>query len=160
MATQSVHQVDVLDQRLIELLASQPRLGVLEMSRRLEVARATVQSRLDKLLDSGVIAGFGPDIDPKAIGYDVTAFCTIEMTQGRISEVVEPLRSIPEVVEVHSVAGQGDLFIRIVARSNDHLMGVLERILQIPQVDRTSTAIALACQIPYRTIPLVAQALH
>ncbi len=160
MATQSAHQVDELDQRLIELLASQPRLGVLEMSRRLEVARATVQSRLDKLLDSGVIGGFGPDIDPKAIGYDVTAFCTIEMTQGRISEVVEPLRSIPEVVEVHSVAGQGDLFIRIVARSNDHLMGVLERILQIPQVDRTSTAIALACQIPYRTIPLVAQARH
>jgi DNA-binding Lrp family transcriptional regulator len=157
MIFQSVHHVDQLDQRLVELLASVPRLAVLEMSRRLGVARATVQSRLDKLVESGVITGFGPDVDPKALGYAVTAFCTIEMTQGRISEVVGPLRAIPEVVEVHSIAGQGDLFVRVVARSNDHLMAILERILQIPQVDRTSTAIALACQVPYRTLPLIRQ---
>ena len=155
MDLQSVHHVDHLDQQLVELLAAEPRLAVLEMSRRLGVARATVQSRLDKLIQSGVITGFGPDLEPKALGYAVTAFCTIEMTQGKISEVVEPLRAIPEVVEAHSIAGQGDLFLRIVAQSNDHLMAVLETILQIPQVDRTSTAIALACQIPYRTIPLL-----
>lgn len=157
MHSQSVHQIDHLDQQLIELLAAEPRLAVLEMSRRLGVARATVQSRLDKLVQSRVVTGFGPDLEPKALGYAVTAFCTIEMTQGRISEVVEPLRAIPEVIEVHSIAGQGDLFLRIVAQSNDHLMTVLETILQIPQVDRTSTAIALACQIPYRTIPLLAE---
>ena len=101
MDSQSVYQVDRLDQQLVELLAAEPRLAVLEMSRRLGVARATVQSRLDKLIHSGVITGFGPDLEPKALGYAVTAFCTIEMTQGRISEVVEPLRAIPEVVEVH-----------------------------------------------------------
>lgn len=157
MASQSVYDLDRLDRRLVELLTTEPRLGVLEMSRRLDAARATVQSRLDKLVGRGVITGFGPDIDPRAIGYAVTAFCTLEMTQGRISEVVGPLKAIPEVVEVHSIAGQGDLFVRVVAKSNDHLMSILERILQIPQVDRTSTAIALACQVPYRTLPLISQ---
>lgn len=149
------YAIDALDAQLINLLAQEPRIGVLELSRRLGVARATAQARLDKLQRSEVITGFGPDVDPVKLGYSVTAFCTVEVTQGAITDVVEPLRSIAEVVEVHSVAGQGDLFLRVVAQSNDHLMAVLERILQIPEIDRTSTAIALACQIPYRTLPLV-----
>lgn len=153
MSEQSV--IDSLDAALINLLAEEPRIGVLELSRRLGVARATAQARLDKLQHSGVITGFGPDVDPVKLGYTVTAFCTVEVTQGAIADVVEPLRAIAEVVEVHSVAGQGDLFLRVVAQSNDHLMAVLERVLHIPEIDRTSTAIALACQIPYRTLPLV-----
>ncbi len=158
MATQNAHRIDGLDRRLIELLAAEPRLAVLEMARRLGVARATVQSRLDKLGASGVITGFGPDLDPHALGYMVTAFCTIEVVQGRIAEVVAPLEEIPEVMEAHAIAGQGDLFLRVAAQSNDHLMEVLERILQLPQVDRTSTAISLSNPIRFRTLPLVGQA--
>ncbi len=158
MAETSDYRIDDLDRRLIELLAAEPRLGILGMSRLLGVARATVQSRLDKLLAAGVITGFGPDIDLAALGYDVVAFCTVEVVQGRISDVVEPLTAIPEVLEIYAVAGQGDLFLRVAARSNEHLMQVLEQILQIPEVDRTSTAIGLSKRLPYRVLPLVAAA--
>lgn len=158
MNGKNAHHVDSLDRRLIELMAEEPRLGILGMSRKLGVARATVQSRLDKLMAAGVITGFGPDVDPSALGYDVTAFCTVDVVQGQISDVVAPLSKIPEVLEVHAIAGQGDLFLRVAARSNDDLMEVLERILQIPEVDRTSTAIGLSNQIPYRTLPLLAAA--
>ena len=60
---------------------AEPRIGVLECSRRLRVARGTVQARLDRLAERGVIRGNGPDIDPVALGYGVTAFVTLEIRQ-------------------------------------------------------------------------------
>lgn len=155
MAAQIDHPLDGLDAGILHLLHDQPRIGVLEMSRRLGVARGTVQARLDKMLDRGVITGFGPDVDLAALGYGVMAFTTIEVVQGRITDVIEPLQAIPEVLEVHSIAGQGDLLVRLAARSNEHLMDLLERILSIPDIARTSTAIGLARQIPYRTMALI-----
>lgn len=153
--TASDRPLDTLDAGILGWFRARPRIGVLELSRRLGVARGTVQARLDKMIDRGVITGFGPDVDLTAIGYGVTAFTTIEVVQGRISDVIEPLRRIPEVLEVHTIAGQGDMVIRLAARSNEHLMDLLERILAIEDIARTSTSIALADPIRYRTMPLV-----
>jgi DNA-binding Lrp family transcriptional regulator len=158
MTVQIDHPLDQLDAGILRLLHDEPRIGVLEMSRRLGVARGTVQARLDKMIDRGVITGFGPDVDLAALGYGVMAFTTIEVVQGRIGDVITPLQTIPEVLEVHSIAGQGDLLLRLAARSNEHLMDLLERILSIEDIARTSTAIALARQIPYRVLPLVEEA--
>lgn len=152
---QTAHPIDTLDAGIIGEMRRSPRIGVLELSRRLGAARGTVQSRLDKMIAAGLITGFGPDLDLHVAGFPVTAFATIETTMGQTQSVVDPLAAIPEVLEVHSVAGQGDLLVRLVARSNDHLMAVLERVLAIPGVARTSTAIALAAQIPFRTAQLV-----
>ncbi len=152
------YKIDDLDRRMIDLFAGEPRIGILEMSRRLGVARGTVQSRLDKLMDAGVITGFGPDIELAAIGYGVVGFTTIEVAQGRTEEVIAHLGTIPHVLEAHSIAGQGDLLVRLGAHSNEELMQVLQTILTSPAVDRASTAIALANHIPYRTGPLVREA--
>src|SRR5665809_7903 len=73
--------MDDLDGTLIRLFEQQPRIGVLEASRRLGVARGTVQARLDKLSRTGVIAGWGPRLDPEALGYPVMAFLTLEIRQ-------------------------------------------------------------------------------
>jgi len=150
--------IDALDGRIIRLLAAEPRIGMLELSRRLGVARGTATARLDKLRQRGVITGFGPDIDLPALGYPVTAFVTIEVSQGRLAEVTAPLREVPEVIEAHIIAGQGDMLVRLAARSNEHLMEVLEHILSQPEIDRGSTAIALAEQVSLRTMPLVEKA--
>jgi DNA-binding Lrp family transcriptional regulator len=149
------HPIDPLDHRLIAELAATPRLGVLELSRRLGVARGTVQSRLDKLTGRGVITGFGPDVDIVALGYTVLAFTTIEIAQGRLGGILEHLEAIPEVIEVHSTTGQGDLHVRLVARTNEHLSHVLNRVLEAPGIMRTTTVLALATQVPYRVLPLV-----
>src|SRR4051812_27490765 len=109
--------VDELDRRLVELFADEPRVGVLEASRRLGVARGTVQARLDRMLRGGVIRGFGPDLDPAAMGYPVTAFCSLEIQQGLGHEAVAShLAAIPEVIEAHTITGAGDLLVRVVAR--------------------------------------------
>ena len=82
MTTVSPGRVDHLDAALIELLAAEPRVGVLEASRRLRVARGTVQARLERLQERGVITGYGPEVDPAALGYEVTAFVTLEIRQA------------------------------------------------------------------------------
>lgn len=155
--------MDALDGRLIELFAADPRIGVLEASRRLGVARGTVQARLDKLAATGVITGWGPDLSPEALGYPVTAFLTLEIrqetSQGGHDVVGSHLAAIPEVLEVHTITGAGDMWARVVARSNADLQRVIDLVLEHPAIVRSSTVIALATQVPYRVQPLARSAI-
>ena len=180
--------IDGLDARLIELFTEEPRIGVLECSRRLGVARGTVQARLDRLAERGVIKGFGPEIDPVAIGYGVTAFVTLQIRQvGGHDPVADRLAGVPEVIEAHTITGTADMLCRVVARDTMlvrlmllavstnilvmpylNLMPVFARdvmgvdvsglgllLVDVEGVERASTVISLATQVPYRTLPLV-----
>ena len=160
--------MDALDRSLIDLFATDPRVGVLEASRRLDVARGTVQARLDKLESSGVVTGYGPDLSAEALGYPVTAFLTLEILQGSVDvpgqdggghdAVGAHLSAIPEVLEAHTITGAGDLLVRVVARSNTDLQRVIDLVLAEPAITRSSTVIALATQVPFRVLPLVSEA--
>jgi DNA-binding Lrp family transcriptional regulator len=149
--------IDRLDARLLEAVAESPRAGVMELARKLKVARGTVQARLEKLQRRGVVTGFSPDIDLRALGYDVLAFVTLEIAQGRLVDVVEHLAGIPEVLEVHATTGPGDLHARVVARTNEHLQLVIGNILSVTGISRTTTQIALTEQLRFRVLPLVNQ---
>jgi DNA-binding Lrp family transcriptional regulator len=149
--------IDELDARLITSLAATPRAGVMELARQLGVARGTIQARLDKLQDRGVVTGFDPDLHLETLGYEVLAFITIDIAQGRLDDVVNHLAEVPEVIEAHSTTGPGDLHCRVVARTNEHLQTVLNRILDVSGIVRTSTQIALTEQIGFRVLPLVGQ---
>jgi DNA-binding Lrp family transcriptional regulator len=151
--------VDDLDRRLLDLFSNHPRVGVLEASRRLGVARGTVQARLDRLAAAGVVTGWGPDLSPEALGYPVTAFLTLEIRQdpgegGGHDTVGRHLAAIPEVLEAHTITGAGDLLVRVVARSNTDLQRVIDRVLAESAIVRSSAVIALATQVPYRVLPL------
>ena len=150
--------IDALDGRLIRALAETPRAGIMELARQLGVARGTVQARLDKLLARGIVTGFGPDLDLPELGYQVLAFTTLEIAQGRLDDVVSHIEAIPEVLEVHAITGPGDLHCRVVAHTNDHLQTVINRMLEVQGIVRTSTVIAMTTQVAYRTLPLVAGA--
>lgn len=147
--------MDHLDVRLIDLFAGEPRLGVLEASRRLGVARGTVQARLDKLAATGVVTGWGPELSPEALGFPVTAFLTLEIRQGAGHEAVAThLARIAEVLEAYTITGAGDMWCRVVARTNADLQRVIDQVLTEPGIDRSTTVIALATQIPHRVRPL------
>ena len=150
--------IDALDGRIIGLLEEEPRIGVLEMSRRLGVARGTVQARLDRMRAGGVIRGFGPQVDPAALGYPVTAFATLEIRQGQGPDVRAHLAGVPEVLELHTTTGSGDMLCRLVARSNADLQRVIDRVVGFEGIVRASTAIVMENPVPYRIIPLVQQA--
>ena len=154
---------DELDHRILEIFTREPRVGVLECSRRLGVARGTVQARLDRLVRVGVIRDWGPTLDPAALGYPVTAFVTLEIRQHHPSRaahdaVAEHLATIPEVLEAHTTTGAGDVLARIVARSNADLQRVIDRVLDFEGVVRASTVIALDTQIRSRVLPLLREA--
>ena len=103
-----------------------------------------------------MITGYGPDVDPAALGYEVTAFITLEIRQaGGHDPVAERLAAIPEVLEVHTITGAGDMLCRVVARTNADLQRVLDAIVSAEGVVRSSTLISLATQVPYRILPLV-----
>jgi DNA-binding Lrp family transcriptional regulator len=147
--------IDQLDAEIIALMRAEPRIGISEISRRLEVARGTVQARLEKLVSRGVITGFGPEVDPAKMGYPVLAFAFLELSQGRLEEAVAHLREIPEVLEAHGTSGTRDLLCRIAAHDTEHLQAIINRMLDTPTVRRSTSYIALSRQIPLRTGPLV-----
>jgi DNA-binding Lrp family transcriptional regulator len=148
-------EIDALDARLIALMASEPRIGLMEVSRRLNVARGTVQARLAKLSERGVIKSFGPEIDAGRMGYPVLAFIFLEITQGRLTEAVEHLESVPEVLEAHATSGPRDLLCRVAARDTEQLQDIINRLLSTSAVRRSTSYIVLSTQIAHRTGPLV-----
>jgi DNA-binding Lrp family transcriptional regulator len=147
--------IDELDARLLTLLREEPRLGLSEAARRLGVARGTVQARLAKLEERGVVKGYGPEVDPSRMGYPVLAFVFLQIAQGRLTEAVSVLRATPEVLEATATSGPSDLLCRVVAQDTEHLQEIVNRLLSNNAIRRSTSYIALSQQIPYRTAPLV-----
>lgn len=147
--------VDVLDTRILRLLIEQPRTSVREYARILGVARGTLQARLDRLERDGVITGTGPSLSPAALGHPVLAFVHLEVTQGHLDEVGDALAALPQIIEVFSTTGGGDLLTRVVARDNGHLEDVIQQLIQLPGVVRTRTDVALRERVAHRVLPLV-----
>ena len=147
-------RIDSLDSRLIAELIEEPRIGVMELARRLGVARGTAQARLSKLLDSGVVK-LDVSLDMAAVGYPIAGFATLAISQGSIGEVASSLSDIPEVLEAHTVTGDGDVLVYLAAKSTGDLFYIIEQALESPLVQRTSTSISLVQHVPRRIGPLV-----
>src|SRR5438067_13494520 len=105
----AARNLDSLDVAVLSALRSAPRAGYLELSRSLQVSRATVQARLERLERDGVVTGYGPDLELAAAGYPVLAFATLEIAQGRLDEVTAAMAVIPSVVEAYATTGPGDV---------------------------------------------------
>jgi DNA-binding Lrp family transcriptional regulator len=155
VATLPSSELDSLDASIIATLHAHPRVGLLEISRRLGVARGTVSARLRKLQDRGVVTGFGPDLDPSRMGVPVLAFVSHEIAQGRLDDAVALLREIPEVLEAHGVTGTQDLLCRVVARDNGHLQEISNAMVGSTAVRRSTSSISMSRQIAPRIEPLV-----
>jgi DNA-binding Lrp family transcriptional regulator len=148
-------ELDALDLALLAALRDNPRAGVLQLSRLVRVARATVQSRLDRMERAGVITGYGPDIDLSAAGFPVQAFVTLEITQGALDRVRQDLAAIPGVLEAYAITGSGDVLCKVAAMSHADLQQTLLRIDGSSSVARSTSTIALSVVIARRDLPLL-----
>jgi DNA-binding Lrp family transcriptional regulator len=149
--------VDALDVRLLELLQDNPRAGVLELSRLIGVARATVTARMDRLQASGIVRGFGPQIDLRAAGYPVQALVTLEIAQGQLSDVTELLESLPGVLEAYATTGTSDVVCRLAAASNEDLQSLLLELDRSELIRRSTSVVILSVVVAPRTLPLLLQ---
>ncbi|AOW94067.1 AsnC family transcriptional regulator [Rhodococcus sp. WMMA185] len=148
-------QLDELDFALLHAMHADPKAGVLELSRQLKVARATVQARVRKLEQSGVIFGYEPRLDIAAAGFDVQAFVTLETAQGALDSVTKELESIPGVLEAFATTGSGDILCRIAARSHLDLQQTLIDLNKSGLVARSTSVMVLSVIVPYRSMPLL-----
>lgn len=148
--------IDRLDARLIALISEETGISVVECARRLGVARATVQARLDRLRRSGVISSAAPHIDPRALGYPIriSSSILIDQTVGH-RRVAEGLARIPELIELHTVTGDADMIATIVARSTEDLQRVIDLVATTEGISRTWSRLVLETHLRDRAIPLV-----
>lgn len=148
-------KVDALDVAILRHLVAKPRAGIRECARALGAARGTIHARLGRLERSGVIPDFAPILSLSELGYHTLAFVHVHIAQGRLDTVSRGLMAIPEVIEVHSIAGEGDFLCRVVARDTEHLEQVIQRFVSIPGIVRTRSEVAMSERVRLRVAPLL-----
>ena len=148
-------ELDGLDVAVVGALTDQPRAGALELSRTLGVARATVQARVQRLEDAGVITGYGPDVDVSAAGFGVRAYITLEIAQGGLEQATADLTAVPGIVEAYAVTGAGDVMCTVAAASHQGLQETLLAISRSGVVARTTSVVVLSTVVAPRVLPLL-----
>jgi len=148
-------KLDELDLAILAAMHEYQKAGILELSRRTRVARATVQSRIARMEEAGVIASYDPHIDVTAAGFDVQAFVTLEIAQGALDAVAADLEAIPGVLEAYATTGSQDVLCRIGADSHAGLQAVLLTIDHSAAVARSHSVIVLSTVVASRTLPLL-----
>ncbi|TIC84875.1 Lrp/AsnC family transcriptional regulator [Nocardioides sp. GY 10113] len=148
-------ELDQLDLALLTALRDRPRAGPLELSRLLSVARATVQARIQRLEDAGVITGYGPDVDLEAAGHPLSAFVTLEIAQGALEEVASELEAIPTILEAYVTTGTADVVCRVAAADHADLQDTLLDLNRSGSVVRSTSVVVLGTLIRPRVLPLL-----
>ncbi|MCG8919752.1 Lrp/AsnC family transcriptional regulator [Actinokineospora sp. PR83] len=151
-------RVDAIDARLLLALAENPRGTALALAERAGLSRNTVQARLSRLEDSGVLGNLERRIDPAALGYPLTAYLSVVVEQRKLDPVGEALAGVPEVVEVLGMSGESDLLVHAVARDADDLYRIAGLVLAIDGVERTTTSLVMRRMVDHRVTTLVERA--
>ncbi|SEP01112.1 Lrp/AsnC family transcriptional regulator [Trujillonella endophytica] len=150
--------LDPTDARLLQALDVDPRASMMALSQRLGLARNTVQARLARLEAGEALAPFTARVRPAALGLPLEAYLTVQVVQRSLSDVGAALADVPEVLEVTALSGAADLLVRVAAVDADDLWRITERVLALPGVERTDTALALRRLVEHRVTPLLERA--
>ncbi len=137
------HRLDALDKKILELIIADARIPFLEVARACNVSGAAIHQRIQKLTSLGILKGSQFNIDPEKIGYETCAYIGLYLKDPeKFDDVVEELKKIPEVVECHYTTGGYDMFIKIYAYNNHHLLTVIHDKLQPLGLSRSETIIS------------------
>ena len=138
------HGVDALDARIIALFTEDPQVGVLGASRRLGVARGTVQNRIAKMEASGTIVGYTVRLKPQTEANRIAALMTIAVEGNAADAVIRALRGDPAVQTLHTTNGRWDIVAELRADSLEAFDRVLSRIRLIEGIAHTETSLLLS----------------
>jgi len=149
------HNLDSLDKKILKLIAEDARIPFLEVARSCNVSGAAIHQRIQKLYNLGVLKGSKFIIAPEKIGYETCAYMGLNLKNPeKFDEVVDELRKIPEVVECHYTTGDYDMFIKIYALNNHHLLNIIHDRLQPLGLARSETIISFNSAFN-RQLPIV-----
>lgn len=146
--------LDQLDKKILRLIAEDARIPFLEVARECNVSGAAIHQRIQKLTNLGVIRGSQFLIEPEKVGYETCAFIGLNLKNPEAFEdVVAALEKIPEVVECHYTTGEYDLFLKIYAYNNNHLMTIIHDKLHPLGLSRSESTISYHAVID-RSLPI------
>ena len=146
--------LDLLDKKILNLVAENARLPFLEVARACNVSGAAIHQRIAKLTSLGVLKGSRFVIDPEKRGYETCAYVGLYLKNPeQFDAVVDKLKQIPEVTECHYTTGGYDIFIKIYARNNHHLLNIIHDRLQPLGLSRSETIVSFNAVID-RQLPI------
>jgi Lrp/AsnC family leucine-responsive transcriptional regulator len=143
-------RLDETDRKIVGELVSDGRVSFAELGRRVNLSSPAVAERVQRLERAGVITGYRAEIDPRMIGYPLTAIVRVKPAPGQLPRIPELAAEIPEVAECHRITGEDCFFIKVHLRSIDDLGSVLDRFLAFGE---TTTSIVNASPVPRRDPP-------
>jgi Lrp/AsnC family leucine-responsive transcriptional regulator len=143
--------IDETDRRIIGELARDGRVSFAELGRRVNLSAPTVAERVQRLERRGVITGYRAELDPRALGYPLTAIVRVKPAPGQLKRIPELAAEIPQVGECHRITGEDCFFLKVHLRSIDDLAELLDRFLVYGE---TTTSLINASPIPRRDPPL------
>lgn len=136
-------KLDNLDKQILRMIAKDARVAFLEVARACNVSGAAIHQRIQKLTNMGVLKGSEFIIDPEKIGYETCAFIGLNLKNPEdFDKVVDELKRIPEVTECHYTTGNFDMFIKIYALNNHHLLTIIHDKLQPLGLSSSQTLIS------------------
>jgi Lrp/AsnC family transcriptional regulator, leucine-responsive regulatory protein len=143
--------LDDTNLRLLAELQADARLTLAELGRRVGLSSPAVAERIGRLESDGVIRGYHADIDPRAIGYSLSAVIRIRPAARQIADVARQAQQTPEVVECNRITGDDCFVMRAHVRDVDHLEEVIDRFTLFGQ---TTTSIVQSSPVPGRGVHL------
>lgn len=147
--------LDKLDKKILCLIAEDARIPFLEVARECKVSGAAIHQRIQKLTNLGVLKGSQFVIDPEKIGFETCAYMGLNLKNPEnFDEAVETLKKIPEIVECHYTTGEYDLFIKVYAHNNHHLLDIIHDKLQVLGLSRSVSLISYNAVID-RPLPII-----
>mgnify|MGYP002625065197 CR=1 FL=1 len=156
----AIQRLDKLDRQILRMISEDARVPFLEVARACNVSGAAIHQRIQKLTNMGIIKGSQFIIDPEKIGYETCAYIGLNLKNPEdFDKVVEALQHIPEVTECHYTTGNFDMFIKIYALNNHHLLTIIHDQLQPLGLSSSQTLIsfhsAFDRQLPIVDLPIV-----
>jgi Lrp/AsnC family leucine-responsive transcriptional regulator len=144
-------RLDDVHLRLIGELQDDARLPLAELGRRVGLSAPAVGERLARLQEAGVITGYQATVDPRALGYALTAILRIRPAPRELPKVAELARGTPEVVECHRITGEDCFFMKLHVRDVEHLEEVIDAFALYGQ---TTTSILQTSPVPRRGVAI------
>lgn len=136
-------QLDEMDYKILDKISSNPRVPFLEIARVCGVSGAAIHQRVQRLINLGIINDEDYTVIPERVGFDTCAYIGLYLqSPDSFTGTVDKLKSIPEIVECHYTTGQYDMFIKVYARNNTHLLDIIHNKLQLLGLARTETIIS------------------
>lgn len=140
---QSNMVVDDTDRRIINALLSRGRASIRDIASEIGAAATTVQNRLSKLEDGGIIEGYRPIVAYEALGYDVTAAFHLSVDGDGIRSVIDQLREHDRMVSVYEVTGNHDVVTIGKFTSTEEMNRQIKDLLTDPDVKAANTSVVL-----------------